>query len=141
MSLVGTLNDFSRAMRMTRFLILILVLVAAAGMYAFSAINNFVNYTEVRARVERVAVLCRASGTPIAAAVDCAAPGAGTARGKTIRNAAVYVRYTSPADGRERQGRIVAGGKSQISKVKDLRPGDVLTIWAHDNEPDQIKIH
>ena len=57
--------------------------------------------------------------------MDCteAAPAAG---GKVIREVAVYVRYTSPADGKEHQGRLLTGG---------------WTILAHDDEAETIKVY
>ena len=83
--------------------------------------------------------VCRPSGTPIAEAVDCteAAP---TAGGKVIRQVAVYVRYTSPADGKEHQGRLLTGGK-RLKQVRTLRPGDSWTILVHDDEAETIKVY
>ena len=118
---------------------LIAVFVAAAGFAAFTAVVNAINYTEVQARVERVGTVCRPSGTPIAEAVDCteAAPAAG---GKVIRQVAVYERYTSPADGKEHQGRLLTGGK-RLKQVRTLRPGDSWTILAHDDQAETIKVY
>lgn len=139
MSLSSTLTEFSRAMSTGRLLGVILCFVAAAGFAAFSAVDNAINYTEVQARVERVGIVCRPSGTPTTEAVDCA-EAAPAARGKVIRQVAVYVRYTSPADGKDHQGRLLTGGK-RLKQVRTLRPGDSWTILAHDDEAETIKVY
>jgi hypothetical protein len=136
-------NGFFRSLAMGRLVGVVLIFVAAAGFAAFTAVDNAINYTEVQARVERVGIVCRSKGAPAEAAVDCtraelAAPVDG--KSKLIRQMAVYVRYTSPGDGKEHQGRLLVGGK-RLTKVRTLRPGDSWTIWAHDDKPEAIKVY
>lgn len=140
MNWVSTLNSFSRSFYAGRLIGVILLFVAAAGFAAFTAVDNAINYTEVQARVERVGLACRPKGTPTTEAVDCTGAAPPPAAAKIIRQVAVYVRYTSPADGKEHQGRLLVAGK-RIQKARALRPGDSWTILAHDDHAETIKIY
>ncbi len=141
MSWVSTLNGYARAWHMGRLVGVIGIFVLAAVVSAFTAVVNAVNYTEVQARVERVGLVCRPRKAPATEAVECTnetAPAAGG--GKLIRQLAVYVRYTSPADGKEHQGRLLVAGK-RINQARTLRPGASWTIRAHDEEAGTIKVY
>ncbi len=142
MSWVSTLNGYARAWHMGRLVGVIGIFVLAAVVSAFTAVVNAVNYTEVQARVERVGLVCRPSGAPVVESVECtaeAAPGP-VSGGKLIRQLAVYVRYTSPADGQQHQGRLLMAGK-RIKQARTLRPGDSYTILAHNDDAETIKVY
>jgi len=134
------LNRSIRSFYAGRLIGLILVFVGAAGFSAFSAVENALNYTELQARVERVGLVCRPKGTPTTEAVDCTGAAPPRAAAKIIRQVAVYVRYTSPADGKEHQGRLLVAGK-RIQRARTLRPGDSWTILAHDDDAETIKVY
>jgi hypothetical protein len=133
-------KGFGHAVDRARFVILVLMLVAGLAHLAYDSMVNMVSYSKVEARVERVAVLCRPSGRPIEEAVDCGSQGFGRVMGKMIEDTVVYVSYRSPADGSEHQGKVVPFGKSELKRVRQLRPGDAWMVLAHDADPLLIKM-
>ena len=114
------------------------VLVVGAGLIllAFSGLKNALFYTKTRAEVLQVEDRCVPTGAPMDAATNCVEA---RSSGKRVRRyTAVHVRYTSPADGQVHNGVLIPLGRKGVQAAK-LRPGDRWQIFAHDNDPEDIK--
>lgn len=111
-------------------------LLAIGGALVLSAVvwvyNGFV-YTSTPAEIVRVEEQCSIAGTP----TGCAEA---RASGKPVRRQrVVHVRYTSPADGQVHDGVLYPFG-AKATEAARLRPGDRWTIFAHHNNPGEIKV-
>ena len=129
-----------RAILAGRRIVLMLTFFAGLALWAFSAADNALNYTEVSATVDHIEEVCRPVGEPIETATNarCVEAQHGAA-GKWWHNQAVHVRYRSPADRQQHTGIILpVGGQSAVDADK-LRAGDTWTILAHDDKPQDIK--
>ncbi len=117
-----------------------LTLFAGLVLWAFSAADNALNYTEVVAAVERLEEVCWPVGEPFetAASARCAEAQAGP-QGKWRHHQVVHVRYQSPADRQQHSGVIVPiGGQAAVDATK-LSVGDRWKILAHDDKPLDVK--
>jgi hypothetical protein len=116
------------------------VLVIAAGLVllTLSGLENALFYAKTRAEVIRIEERCVPAGVHLDAATTCAEARA-NAGGKPVRRyTAVHVRYTSPADGQVYDGVLIPLGR-KTTQAERLRPGDHWQIFAHDNNPEEIK--
>ena len=128
-----------RAFRMGRLIVAGLMLLVGLLLMAFTAVNNALNYTEVEGTVQRVEKLCRPKGAPVESAVPCRDFGASASGKKVIRNTVVYLRYRSPADGREYDHFVRVVGGEKAVEAERLRSGDRWMILAHHKEPLRVK--
>ena len=119
---------------------LVPVLVVAAGLVllAFSALKNALFYTKTRAEVVRIEERCVPAGATLDAAINCASARSNSGGKPVRRYTAVHVSYTSPADGRVHNGVLIPLGR-KATQAEKLRPGDRWLIYAHDNNPEEIK--
>lgn len=117
----------------------LLVVAGALVLCAISWIYNALFFTSTRAEVLRVEERCVVAGASMDAATSCAEARA-NASGKPVRrHRLVHVRYTSPADGQVHQGILYPLGRKSTEAAR-LRPGDPWQIFAHDNNPGEIKV-
>ena len=113
--------------------IVLLPCAAVAGLMGYSVVHKMRNYTEVNARIESIEFTCRPFAAPVQFAISCPD---GNSRG-LIREATVYVRYVSPADGREHRSIFIPnGGKS--AEALGLTRGTTLPVLAHNKNPQMI---
>ena len=111
----------------------LLVVAGALVLCGIAFLNNAVFYTSTRAEIVRVEEQCSVGDVP----TDCAEA---RATGKPARRQrVVHVRYTSPADGQVHQGVLYPFG-AKATEAARLRPGDRWPIFAHDNNPGEIKV-
>jgi hypothetical protein len=128
-----------RAFQLGRLFVVGLVLLIGLLLMAYSAVNNALNYTEVEGTVQRVELLCRLRGAPDERAAPCTHFLGQPETKKLLRNTVVYLRYRSPADGREYDHFVhVVGGQKAVEAAR-LRSGDRLLILAHNKEPLRVK--
>ncbi|MBM3796110.1 MAG: hypothetical protein FJW31_19085 [Acidobacteria bacterium] len=105
--------------------LLVLLLAAGSAHLVYEGLVNLIYFSQVEATVERVALVPAQPGT---------------LAGRAVESAVAYVRYVSPADGREHHGQIVPIGKFQLRRVRQFRPGESWVILAHKDDPRAIKM-
>jgi hypothetical protein len=111
----------------------LLVVAGALVLCAIAWLNNVLCFTSTPAEVLRVEERCVLADVP----TGCAEA---RASGKPVRRQpVVHVRYTSPADGQVHQGMLYPFGAKATAAAR-LRPGDRWPIFAHDNNPGEIKV-
>ena len=128
-------------MVLTRVFALLLLAAAGAGGYRmYASMDKANNYNQVAAKVERIEDTCRPFAAPVQFAMPCQdPPGRGSNPG-LIRETTVFVRYKSPADGKEHSGLLIpSGGRNVVDGLK-LRAGSTWTILAHASEAGKIKM-
>ena len=108
-------------------------IVGALVLCAIVWVYNGLVFTTTPAEIVRVEEQCSVAGTP----TGCAEA---RASGKPVtRQRVVHVRYTSPADGQVHEGVLYPFG-AKATEAARLRPGDRWPIFAHDNDPGEIKV-
>jgi hypothetical protein len=128
-----------RAFSLGRHIVTLLTVIVGLLLWAYSALDNALNYTAVKAEVVRVEDVCYTPNAATKITTNCAEAQARSGGRRVTRRKAVYIRYTSPADGQVHDGIIIpVGGKKAVS-VSQLRPGDRWEIMAHDDKPEDVK--
>ena len=117
----------------------VLVVVAGLVLLAVAGLKNAFFYTKTRAEVLRVEERCVPTGAPMEAATGCVEARSNSGGKPMRRYTAVHVRYTSPADGQVHNGVLIPLGRKAGQAAK-LRPGDRWQIYAHDDDPKDIKV-
>ena len=111
----------------------LLAVVGALVLCGIVWVYNRLVYTSTPAEIVRVEEQCFVAATP----TGCAEA---RASGKPVRRQrVVHVRYTSPADGQIHQGVLYPFG-AKATEAARLRPGDRWPIFAHDDNPGEIKV-
>ena len=110
-----------------------LAVVAGTVVTAVHRISDALHYRSVPARIDRVAVTCR---TPDGEA-DCAMLSAFADKPgmDADRHTTVYLRYFSPADGREHTGTVERDG----DQSQALRSGGAIQVSANTLDAEKIR--
>ena len=117
-----------------------LVFFVGLALWAYSSVNDALNYTEVEAIVDRIEEVCVPVGEPAEAVASgrCTEARSSPA-GKWWFRRAVYVRYRFPADGQQHTGAVTPIGGQSAGDALKLRAGEHWKILVHDDKPQDIK--
>ncbi len=124
-----------KALRMGRFFVFLLALVAGLGYWAVSAAVNAINYTRTTASVDLVEEACYLPGEKQDTAGDCARTESRANGRGVFHRYRVYVHYTSPADGQPHTGSVV----TDLKTGERLSQGSRLAILASKSDSAIIK--
>lgn len=118
--------------------VILLIIAGGLTVWVYDLINNGLNYTQVTAEVERVGPVCYPIRSPNQA-IDCSETWANPSVKRWVRGTAVWIRYQSPADGKQHQARLIPIGGDAAVEATHLKPGDRWKVLAHDDVPGGVK--